>query len=891
MDERSTLATALSNRYEIDREIGRGGMATVYLARDVRHDRRVAVKVLHPDLAAALGAERFLAEIKTTANLQHPHILPLHDSGEADGLLYYVMPFVEGETLRDRLTREKMLPIEDSVRIITETLGALDYAHRHGVIHRDVKPENILLHDGSALVADFGIALAVTAAAGPRMTQTGLSLGTPQYMSPEQAMGERTIDGRADVYACGAILYEMLTGDPPFTGSTMQAIVAKVITEKPSPPSTVRTTVSARVEAAILTALAKSPADRFSTAAKFAEALDRATSDPDVATAAGSERTAVGRGHSGVVAAMLVAGIVIGALLTAAIVRRTGSGSTPNTNVARAQIVFAPNQGIIPPEQGPSFTMSRDGSLMVYVGPSAASGSQLWLRHMDQLTARPITGTESGILPAISPDNRELAFETMSSRTMRIISIEGGAPRDVASQVRRGGLTWGADNMLYYRQLDASIMRVSPAGGDAERVSKGIGVAAATGAGHLWPDPLPGGKAVIVTDRAAGAENSASRIAVVDIGSNTVTDLTTGVYARYVPGGYMVWAMADGSVYGATLDTKTFALGKPRLLIDHVRIEGSLGSADFAFSDDGRLVYQLGDVSEDNLVWMNRKGVTQPIDITGFHPNLGGTIALSPDGRRLAASRGSGTGVDIWVKDLPVGALTRLTTEGEPNTSPSWTADGRRIAFSSSRGANSAAGLYIRRADGTGSDSLVIRLSKHGIGQSVWSPDGNWLVFADGGQLYVKHVGADTVVTPLTGSTQFLERDPSFSPDSRFIAYTSTESGRQEIYVRPFPNVTAGKWTVSVAGGRIPRWSHSGREIFYRGAQSLLSATVTTVPTFAVLRQDTVITNSGLAQGSPFFEAAPDGNRFVMVRPRRGAEGLVLVENWFNEVRSAPPQR
>src|SRR5580765_5926185 len=208
------ISDALSAHYRLEHEIGSGGMATVYLAQDLRHDRRVAVKVLRPELAAVIGAERFLAEIKLTANLQHPHILPLFDSGEADSFLFYVMPFVEGESLRDRLRREKQLPVEEAVRIATEVASALDYAHRHGVIHRDIKPENILLHDGRALVADFGIALAASKASGSRMTETGMSLGTPTYMSPEQAMGEREITARSDVYALGAVAYEMLIGEP-----------------------------------------------------------------------------------------------------------------------------------------------------------------------------------------------------------------------------------------------------------------------------------------------------------------------------------------------------------------------------------------------------------------------------------------------------------------------------------------------------------------------------------------------------------------------------------------------------------------------------------------------------------------------------------------------------
>ena len=267
------LGAALADRYRIERELGQGGMATVYLAQDLKHDRKVAIKVLRAELAAVIGAERFLAEVKTTANLQHPHILPLHDSGEADSFLYYVMPFVEGESLRDRLNRQKQLPIPDAVRIASEVASALDYAHRHKVIHRDIKPENILLHDGRAMVADFGIALAASKAGGTRMTETGMSLGTPHYMSPEQAMGEREIGPQSDVYALGAVTYEMLVGEPPFTGPTAQAIVAKVMTGEPADITGQRRTVPPHVDAAVLTALQKLPADRFESAAEFAEAL------------------------------------------------------------------------------------------------------------------------------------------------------------------------------------------------------------------------------------------------------------------------------------------------------------------------------------------------------------------------------------------------------------------------------------------------------------------------------------------------------------------------------------------------------------------------------------------------------------------------------------------
>jgi eukaryotic-like serine/threonine-protein kinase len=267
------LTAAVSDRYRIERELGQGGMATVYLAEDLKHDRKVALKVLKPELAAVLGAERFVVEIKTTASLQHPHILPLFDSGMADGFLFYVMPFIQGETLRAKLDRETQLSVDEAVKIATDVADALHYAHEHGVIHRDIKPENILLANVRPMVADFGIALAVSAAAGGRMTETGLSLGTPHYMSPEQATAEKEITARSDVYSLASVLYEMLTGVPPHEGGSAQQTIMRIITETPRPVTELRRSVPLHVEAAVMKALEKLPADRFASAADFARAL------------------------------------------------------------------------------------------------------------------------------------------------------------------------------------------------------------------------------------------------------------------------------------------------------------------------------------------------------------------------------------------------------------------------------------------------------------------------------------------------------------------------------------------------------------------------------------------------------------------------------------------
>ena len=273
------LAAALADRYRLERQLGVGGMALVYLAEDLKHHRKVAVKVLRPELAAALGPERFLREIEIAAGLHHPHILTLYDSGDADGLLYYVMPLVEGESLRECLSREKQLPMDTALQIAREVADALSYAHKRGVIHRDIKPENVLLESGHAVVTDFGIARAITAAGGTRLTETGIAVGTPAYMSPEQASGGPDLDGRSDIYALGCVFYEMLAGEPPFTGPTPQAIVARALTESPRPLQIVRETVPAAIAAAIRKAMARVPADRFATAGQFAEALAASPGD------------------------------------------------------------------------------------------------------------------------------------------------------------------------------------------------------------------------------------------------------------------------------------------------------------------------------------------------------------------------------------------------------------------------------------------------------------------------------------------------------------------------------------------------------------------------------------------------------------------------------------
>ena len=418
MSEPTPLTAALAGRYAIERELGAGGMATVYLARDVKHTRDVALKVLRPELAAVLGAQRFLQEIRITARLDHPHILTLIDSGESEGFVWYVLPYVRGESLRQKLTREQQLSIEETVRIATQVASALEYAHRHGVIHRDIKPDNILLHEGEAVVADFGIALAVRQAGGPRLTETGLSLGTPQYMSPEQATGGRELDARSDVYSLAAVVYEMLAGEPPHTGATVQAVIAKLLTERPTRIRTLRDTVPEGIDAAVAKALAKVPADRFHGAAEFAAAL----AVPEAkATPAWPRRMAVPAGIMGALALAVVlwlAGRISG--------RGGGAGFAVHD---RSQLTFTGN--------ATTPAISGDGKQLAYVvrhctGPRCTYGIEIQDVGGAGGGSRSVTEGATAIYRIRwSPDRRFLIFVgTIASRWgSYIVSMVGGPPR------------------------------------------------------------------------------------------------------------------------------------------------------------------------------------------------------------------------------------------------------------------------------------------------------------------------------------------------------------------------------------------------------------------------------------------------------------------------------
>jgi serine/threonine-protein kinase len=860
-------------------------MATVYLAQDLRHDRKVALKLLRPELAAVIGAERFLAEIKLTANLQHPHILPLFDSGEADSFLFYVMPFVEGESLRDRLRREKQLPVEDAVRIAREVADALDYAHRHGVIHRDIKPENILLHDGRALVADFGIALAASKA-GTRMTETGMSLGTPHYMSPEQAMGEREITARSDVYAIGAVLYEMLTGDPPFTGSTAQAVVARVVTEVPRPLLPQRHTIPPQVEAATLRALEKLPADRFATAAQFAEALvtPMATRPvaSTVASAVGAPAAAGGRGLRAWLREPLTIGLAAVAAVALALAAAQLRRPAPLTPAPTVRFLFTGSDSApVAPDGGPwPAAISPDGSLLVYSVAQPGGTTLLYLRRADQLEGHPIPGTNNASQALFSPDGRWIAFEF--NGVDKKVRLDGSAPVRIAQGGANNGADWTTgDQLVIGTSLTAhGLSKVSVAGGDLTPFT--VPDSAHGDLDHVWPIGTPDGRSVVFVIWHGALPTS--ELAMVSIDGGPVTRLgLKGIRPLAVVDGALVYLLADGAVMAVPLDiAHRRVAGTPVPVLDPVPVIGAFNGNSAVFvSRGGALVTGLQAV-RSQLVWIGRDGVTRPVsrELRDF-----GVPQLSPDGRQIAVLVTDGPKTDVWVDDLETGTFSRLTSSGNV-TIAHWARDGKSVVYSAP-GSGSNWAVWRQSAGGGTNPEIVVEVPFLAPDADL-APDGRSALLqtltANTWDVQSVQLDSSRAVRPFH-ATPVTDLAPRFSPDGRWAAVTSDESGALEVYVRSYPEPSV-KVQVSVGGGGAPVWSADGTSLYYSAGSVIVQAKLATSPGFRVLSRDTAFTGTlNTGGGAANYDITRDGSRLVIPSTRSTAYPLIVVPNWRAELR------
>ncbi len=891
------LNTALSGRYRIERAAGEGGMATVYVARDIRHNRLVALKVLKPELGVVLGPERFLTEIQVTANLHHPNLLPLFDSGEAGGFLYYVMPYIEGETLRQRLERERQFPVEEAVRLTVAIAGALDYAHRHNVIHRDLKPENVLLHEGQPLVMDFGIALAITNAGGARITQTGLSLGTPQYMSPEQATGDRQLDARTDIYSLAAMCYEMLSGDPPHTGSTVQAVIARVLTDHPRAIRASRSAVAEHIEAAVFQGLAKIPADRFATAAHFSEALTgaRPVAMPALPSALSTATSTVNpaarsRWRPREVVAW---GVAAGALTLAV---------APMINTREAPPLVAAVSTIVLPESvvvagtgvgGTKLALSRDGSQMLFVGARPGLGRAVYLRRLGDPIAEQVRGTDTAASPSFSPAGDWIVYNTTGG-VIKKVPVIGGRPQVLTDS--GGPASWGDDGRITF-VYRFGLWVMSSDGTGRRRV------AGPTDDGRIrsyaWPHVLPGGTHALITFRlGTGTAIDSMRLGVISLDDGTLTELDTpGVNAHYVNSGHIVYGRAGGELYAAPFSLKRRSVTGPATLLLQDLGQGTGGATGFAVAQNGTLVYHSG--------WQEPEGVTMfALSRDGRETALKGEERLfkeprvSPDGRQIVVRIGPQRAArgDLWIHDIATGGLTRLTSD-DRSVRGEWSRDGARVVFIRVPQAQGEPGMIISRPwDRAAPDSVLAAEPSSGsreeYHQVVPGPESGWSAIrrvGEGGNsdIYIAPTNSLGAMRPLISGAS-MELDPRVSPSGRLLAYTSNESGEREVYVVTIPD-PGRRLPVSLGGGFEPMWSRDGGTLFYRNAGYVMAATIVERPEPAVTRRDSLFRDVYRRYGfNPGYDVLPDG-RLLMVRRISGEPAPVsvfLVTNWQELMRT-----
>jgi len=804
------LTQALAERYRIERELGAGGMATVYLAEDLKHHRRVAIKVLHPDLSAVLGPERFHKEISLTAALQHPHILPLFDSGAADGLLYYVMPYVEGETLRTRLARQVQLSVAESVRIASQVADGLEYAQRHSVVHRDIKPENILLRDDHALVMDFGIALAV-AQAGDRLTQTGTSLGTPQYMAPEQASGDRHVDGRVDVYALGVVTYEMLVGEPPFTGPTVQAIMAKVMTEEPRPISVTRKSVPEAVEAAVLTALQKVPADRFATPGEFQRALAGTTPvaiRPTRARTSPSSRRPLAWG--GVTALVAVAAFLIGS---------RGSGRSPVTGFGLAKKVTWERGLEIEP------ALSPDGKSVAY----AAGTSQHMEIYVRQVSGgRPIQLTEEAAMsqtnPQWSADGTRIYFVTDSG--LSSAPAAGGAARPemrtpggtvVSATLSPDGSTiaYTVGDSLYLHSADGHNRFLAPVreGSLCHWAPSGRAVACASGnwfysrLGHLY------------------GNIASSRIVTVRVPDGAMTAVTDSLWTNQSPAWsgdgrwlyYVSNRLGPLDLYAVPMDGDGKPAGKA------TRLTTGLGAHEISVSRGGTSIAYDYLTAAANL-WMMPFPPKSPSDGEALTTGSQVIESMSPsrDGQWIYFNSDVNGRSEIYRQRLPGTPQTlfgpadpeQITFDSIDDFAPTPSPDGRSVAFHSFRAGSRD--IYVLPLDG--GPVQQVTTSPRQEGQAQWAPDGKALAFQEygiPGAIWIVRDSGSGWTQPVRISSY--GSWPAFSPDGRSVAFSSNLNGGSLVVVGPGP--TDHHVVVDSADGHLVEgvhWSSDGQTLYFK---------------------------------------------------------------------------
>ena len=883
--------------YEILEPIGKGGMGEVYRAKDSKLGRDVAIKVLPDEFAEnEERLARFKREAKVLASLNHPGIAAIHGLEESEGTHYLVLELVPGETLAERIARGP-IPVDEAIEIATKIAEAVEEAHEQGIVHRDLKPANIKqTEDGKIKVLDFGLAKVfqedgaesdAATSMSPTLTRdatrVGVILGTAAYMSPEQAKGKK-VDKRTDIFAWGAVLFEMLTGKKAFPGEDVSEVLASVIKLEPE-WGALPADLSPTLRMFLTRCLEKDPKQRLPDIGVLRLAMEGAFET------AGNSQVAVPvpvgwRPSMGMAAA---AALLLSIVASVAVWNLKAEAPRPLVRSIANPPSMPPN--LDPPDVDVAIT--PDGARIVY--PALVEGRQLVVRALDELEATPLGGL--GDVPRgvfISPDGNWVGY--IAERVLKKVSILGGPPVTICELPDGAGrgASWGDDDTIVFATTGpGGLWRVPAGGGEPEELT----TPDAEQGDHLWPEILPGSTAVLFT--IIGGPVEGAQIAVLSLNSGETKILIPGgSNPRYAPTGHIVYGV------GGTLRAVGFDLDNLEVTTDPVPVlDGVItkdsGAANFGMSQSGSLAYVAGPEQGGvvrTLVWVDREGREEAL---AAEPRAYGNPRVSPDGTRLTVDVYDQEG-DIWIWHFARETLTRLTFDPAPDFRPAWTPDGLQVAFGSLR--DGIRSTFWKAADGTGTVERLIESTNVAI-PLTFSPDGTQLVFYErhpetGLDLHVRSMDADGTSGPLL-VTEFGELNAEISPDGHWLAYQSDASGQNEIYVRPFPNVDDGRWQISRGGGTKPLWGPDGRELFYLS----LIGQLTSVPieadgSFTFGNPEVVFEETYLFRGRTglgrTYDISPDGKRFLMIkegglRDETEPTQLILVLNWFEELKQLVP--
>ena len=884
--------------YSIVERIGKGGMGEVYRAKDQKLGRDVAIKVLPEEFARdADRVARFQREARLLASLNHPNIAAIHGLEESGKTSFLVMELVEGQTLADRI-KVGAIPVEESLKIALQIAEALEAAHEKGVVHRDLKPANInVTPEGKVKVLDFGLAKAfagehaeMNASNSPTLsdmaTQQGVILGTAAYMPPEQARG-KPVDKRADIWAFGCVLYEMLTGQIAFKGEDVGEILASVI-KGDVKLELLPANLHFRVREVIIRCLQKDLKRRYHDIADAKYEIEQALADPGGALAGST--ISVGT-HTKLrtilpwVAAALVAGLIIAGLAVWNL-RKPESRQVTRFyhDLPEGQQFSLLSYGVL--------AVSPDGKQFVYSTPKG-----LYIRSVNELTAKLIAGTEEDTqCPFFSPDGKWIGYYSPKDLKLKKITVNGGAPVVLHGDVTQlFGAWWNEGNGIAYGSWGNDIMRISANGGAPKSIAK-----QKSGSVPINLQILPDGKSILY---ASSHHSGPEKIIVQSLKSGEMKELFPGSNARYIPTGHIIYKLPNNN----NLFAVPFNLGRLEVTGEGVPVVE--GVQNYAISDSGTLAYipatSSGAAKRRTLVWVNRAGKEEPLSAA---PNAYVSFRISPDGKRVALHVISTPKGSIWIWDIVREILTRLTFDDDiENTDPIWTVDGKRIVYSSSRESTflGKGAIYSKAADGTGEAEKLASSPGRGLIPKSWSKDGKSLVVLEftpssqGFDIGMISMEGDHARKPLL-QEKYLEKDPMVSPDGRWMAYASNESGKYEVYVRPFPDVNNGKWQVSTSGGNTPLWSPDGRELYYHIGDAAMAVPVETGPAFnhgkpkVLFQLKTTVRLSGMDPSDwTYWDINPDGKRFLMWKETdAAAEGprkINVVLNWFEELKEKVP--